>query len=129
MRYLTSITVSALAAIGLVTSGAAFARAKLVSATPAASAKASKVLALTLTFSEAVTDKQSGVEIVMTSMPGMAHHAPMKVSGFKTALSADRKTMSITLPRALPAGTYDVKWHAVTADTQKGEGVYSFTAK
>ncbi len=129
MRYLTSITISALAVAGLATSGAAFARAKLVNATPAASAKVSNVRALSLTFSEAVTDKQSGVEIVMTSMPGMTHHAPMKVSGFKTALSADRKTMSITLPRALPAGTYDVKWHAITADTQKGEGTYSFAVK
>lgn len=129
MRFPTSITVSALAAIGLVTGGAALARAKLVSASPAAGAKVSNVRALTLTFSEAVADKQSGVEMVMTSMPGMTHHAPMKVSGFKTTISADRKTMSIVLPRALPAGTYDVKWRAVTADTQKGEGVYSFSVK
>jgi methionine-rich copper-binding protein CopC len=129
MRHLPAFAASTLAALALIGSGTAFAHAKLVSSTPAANAKASNVRSLTLTFSEAVVEKLSGVEIVMTGMPGMADHAPMKVSGFKTALGADRKTMTITLPRALPAGAYDLKWHAITADTHRIEGSYSFSVK
>jgi methionine-rich copper-binding protein CopC len=129
MRHLPSFAASTLAALALISSGTAFAHAKLVSSTPAANAKASNVRSLSLTFSEAVVEKLSGVEIVMTGMPGMADHAPMKVSGFKTALGADHKTMTITLPRALPAGTYDLKWHAVTTDTHRIEGSYSFSVK
>ena len=96
MRRFTSIAASALAA------GPAFAHAKLVSAAPAADAKASNVRTLSLNFSETLIEKMSGVEIVMTGMPGMTNHAPMKVSGFKTAL---------------------------TADTHRIEGSYSFSVK
>lgn len=35
----------------------------------------------------------------------------------------------LTLPRPLPAGTYDLKWHIVGADQHKMEGGYSFTVK
>jgi len=129
MRRFTSIAASALAAAALFAAGPAFAHAKLVSAAPAADAKASNVRTLSLNFSETLIEKMSGVEIVMTGMPGMTNHAPMKVSGFKTALAGGGKAMTITLPRALPAGTYDVKWHAVTADTHRIEGSYSFSVK
>lgn len=129
MRYLPSIAVSALSALALMGSSAAFAHAKLISSAPAANASASNVRTLSLTFSEAVVEKLSGVDIVMTGMPGMSNHSPMKVSGFKTALGADGKTMTVTLPRALPAGTYDLKWHAVTSDTHRIEGGYSFSVK
>lgn len=128
MRHFPLVA-TALAALSLMGSSAAFAHAKLVSATPAAEAKVSAVESLTLTFSEALVEKLSGVEIVMTGMPGMANHAPMKVSGFTSKLGADGKTLTLTLPRALPAGSYDVTWHAVTADTHRIEGSYSFSVK
>ncbi|HEX7852257.1 MAG TPA: copper homeostasis periplasmic binding protein CopC [Sphingobium sp.] len=134
MRHLPSprmsrLAASALAALALIGSSAAFAHAKLVSSTPAADAKVSNVKTLSLNFSEAVVEKLSGVEVVMTGMPGMANHGAMKVSGFTTKLGADGKTLTLTLPRALPAGSYDLKWHAVTADTHRIEGSYSFSVK
>jgi methionine-rich copper-binding protein CopC len=129
MRHLPSFAASALAALALAASGTAFAHAKLLSSTPAADAKASNVKSLSLSFSEALVEKLSGVDLVMTGMPGMANHDPMKVSGFKTALGTDGKTLTITLPRALPAGTYSLTWHAVTADTHRIEGSYAFTVK
>ncbi|MCE7796272.1 copper homeostasis periplasmic binding protein CopC [Sphingobium sufflavum] len=129
MRSLSSVAAFALATLALSTSGTAFAHAKLLSSTPAANAKASNVKNLSLTFSDTVVDKLSGVEIVMTGMPGMANHDPMKVSGFKTALNADGKTMTITLPRALPVGSYKLDWHAVTADSHRIEGSYAFSVK
>jgi methionine-rich copper-binding protein CopC len=59
----------------------------------------------------------------------MAHHAPMKVTGFKTDIGPDGKTLVATLPRALPAGSYDAHWHAVSVDTHRVEGHFSFTVR
>ncbi|MET0239941.1 MAG: copper homeostasis periplasmic binding protein CopC [Sphingobium sp.] len=129
MRILPSIAAFTMAAAAIATSGAALAHANLVASTPAPNAKASGVRTLSLTFSEAVVETLSGVKIVMTGMPGMANHDPMKVSGFQTALGADGKTLTVTLPRALPVGTYKLDWHAVTADTHRIEGSYAFSVK
>lgn len=107
--------------------GMANAHTKLVSSTPAANSAVAKPTKLTLTFSEVFLAPMSGVELTMTGMPGMADHAPMPIKGFKTA--AEGKTMTVTLPRALPAGSYDLKWHVVGADQHKMEGAYSFSVK
>lgn len=109
--------------------GAALAHAKLLSSSPAANATIVKPTKLTLTFSESFLGPMSGVELVMTGMPGMADHAPMPIRGFTTTVASDRKTMVVTLPRALPAGNYDIKWHIVGADQHRMEGGYSFTVK
>lgn len=116
-----------LAAAAIIMPAAALAHVKLVASTPAASATVTKPTKLTLTFSETFLAPLSGVELTMTSMPGMAQHAPMPIKGFKT--SVEGKTMNVTLPRALPAGTYLLKWHLVGADQHKMEGSYSFTVK
>lgn len=129
MRHFSTFLASALAAPALAASPVAFAHAKLVSSSPAADAKASNVKTLSLTFSETLVEKLSGVDLVMTGMPGMANHAPMKVSGFKSALDADGKTLTLSLPRPLHAGTYSLTWHAVTADTHRIEGNYAFSVK
>lgn len=109
--------------------GAAFAHSKMVSSTPAANAIVAKPTRLSLTFSEKFLAPMSGVDLVMTGMPGMADHAPMPIKGFKTSVAPDGKTMIVTLPRALPAGSYDLKWHIVGADQHKMEGGYSFKVK
>lgn len=107
--------------------GIANAHTKLVSSTPAANSAVAKPTKLTLTFSETFLAPMSGVELTMTGMPGMADHAPMPIKGFKT--TAEGKTMTVTFPRALPAGSYDLKWHVVGADQHKMEGAYSFSVK
>ena len=118
------------AAIALtVLPGAAFAHSKMVSSTPAANATVAKPTRLSLTFSEKFLAPMSGVDLVMTGMPGMADHAPMPIKGYKTSVAPDGKTMIVTLPRALPAGSYDLKWHIVGADQHKMEGGYSFKVK
>ena len=109
--------------------GAAFAHSKMVSSTPAANAIVAKPTRLSLTFSEKFLAPMSGVDLVMTGMPGMSDHPPMPIKGFKTAVAPDGKTMVVTLPRALPAGSYDLKWHIVGADQHKMEGGYSFKVK
>lgn len=107
--------------------GMASAHSKLVSSSPAANATVAKPTKLTLTFSETFLAPMSGVELTMTAMPGMSDHPPMPIKGFKTA--TEGKTMTVTLPRALPAGSYDLKWHIVGADQHKMEGTYSFNVK
>ena len=107
--------------------GMASAHSKLVSSSPAANATVAKPTKLTLTFSETFLAPMSGVELTMTGMPGMADHPPMPIKGFKTAAAG--KTMTVTLPRALPAGRSDLKWHIVGADQHKMEGNYSFNVK
>ena len=108
---------------------AAMAHPKLLSSAPAANATVAKPTKLTLTFSEKLLAPLSGVDLVMTGMPGMADHAPMPIKGFKTAVEGDGKTMVVNLPRPLPAGSYDLNWHIVGADQHKIAGKYSFTVK
>ena len=71
----------------------------------------------------------TGAELVMTGMPGMANHAPMKITGFTAAIGPDRKTLTLLLRRALTAGSYRVTWHAVAADTHRVQGTFAFTVK
>lgn len=107
----------------------AMAHAKLLSTSPAANATVAKPTKLTLTFSEKLLAPLSGVDLTMTGMPGMADHAPMPIRGFRTAVDRDGKTLVVTLPRALPAGSYDLNWHIVGADQHKIAGKYSFSVK
>lgn len=124
-RFLTIAAAIAMTALP----GAAFAHSKMVSSSPAADATVAKPTRLSLTFSEKFLAPMSGVDLVMTGMPGMADHAPMPIKGFKTSVAPDGKTMIVTLPRALPAGSYDIKWHIIGADQHKMEGGYSFKVK
>jgi len=107
----------------------AMAHAKLLSSSPAANATVAKPTKLTLTFSEKLLAPLSGVDLTMTGMPGMADHAPMPIKGFRTAVDRDGKTLVVTLPRALPVGSYDLNWHIVGADQHKIAGKYSFSVK
>lgn len=120
-------TLASLAALALVVPGAAMAHPKLVSSSPAAGASVAKPTEITLNFSETLVGPLSGIELAMTSMPGMANHKPMPITGF-TARAAG-KTLKVKLPRALPAGTYTLNWHAVAADQHRVEGSYDFKVR
>ena len=123
MRRILLTAAFALAALPSV----ALAHPKLLSSSPAANATVAKPTKLSLTFSEKLLAPLSGVDLTMTGMPGMADHAPMPIKGFKTTV--DGNTMVVTLPRALPAGSYDLNWHIVGADQHKIAGKYSFSVK
>lgn len=107
----------------------ASAQPKLLSSTPAANVTVSKPAKLSLTFSEKLLPASSGVDLVMTGMPGMASHAPMPIKGFKTSVEGDGRTMTVTLPRALPVGSYNLDWHVAGVDQHKISGKYSFTVR
>jgi methionine-rich copper-binding protein CopC len=122
------IAISFFAATALLaTSSAAMAHPKLVSAKPAADSTVSKPTEIVMTFSEALVAPLTGIELTMTGMPGMANHAPMPIKGFTTKIEG--KTLTAKMPRALPAGTYQLKWHAVAGDQHRIENSYNFTVK
>jgi hypothetical protein len=44
-------------------------------------------------------------------------------------LSGDNKTISLTLAKPLPKGTYEVRWQAAGADGHRVEGTVGFTVR
>lgn len=113
----------------LAVAGAAQAHPKLLTSTPSANASVAKPGKIELKFNEPLIGPMTGAELVMTGMPGMANHAPMKITGFTAAIGPDRKTLTLLLRRALTAGSYRVTWHAVAADTHRVQGTFAFTVK
>jgi len=103
--------------------------AKLVKSTPAANAVVAKPTKIVLTFNEKLIAKFATTTLTMTGMPGMKDHAPMKISGFTSAMSKDGKTMTLMMKRALVAGTYELKWAAAGPDAHRMEGSFNFTVK
>ena len=113
----------------LATSNAALAHTHLVASAPVANASVAKPTKILLSFNEKVVPTFSGANVVMTGMPGMANHQPMKLSGLKSNWSADGKTLTLVAGRAFPIGTYQVTWHAAGADTHRMQGSFSFSVK
>lgn len=107
----------------------ALAHPKIVSAQPVEGTSASNVTQVTITFSEPLVAAMSGIEVVMTGMPGMANHQPMKMTGVRASVAADGVTLVAKLPRALPAGTYEADWHVVSTDTHRVTGKLTFSVK
>ena len=124
-----SLLPSAVAAFALlITPVAASAHTKLVSSTPAANSTVSKVTSVNLKFNEKVVASTLKTELVMTGMPGMANHAPMKIPA-TSAMGKDAKSLTLTAKRALVPGAYRVKWSAAGADTHRMGSEFSFTVK
>lgn len=117
-----------LVAAALIVPASAIAHPKLVSATPAPNAVVAPPVKLELAFSETLVAKFSGVDLTMTDMPGMKMASPMKMP-VAVALASDGKTMVVTLARPLPRGAYKLDWHAVSTDTHREQGSFTFKVK
>ena len=126
MKTVASIATIAVAAATLATD--AFAHPKLMASMPAAKSAVAAPSVITLKFNEKLMQKFTGIDLTMTSMPGMADK-PMKIAGFKTMLGSDGKTLTAKLPKALSTGGYRVDWHAVAADTHRMTGSFGFTVR
>ena len=107
----------------------AFAHPRIVSAQPAQGTSASNVTQISISFSEPLVAALSGIDVMMTGMPGMASHQPMKITGVKTSVAPDGVTLVAKLSRPLPAGSYAAAWHAVATDTHRVGGMLTFTVK
>ena len=107
------------AAASLMLATQAQAHAKLVSSAPAADTTATAPKQIILHFNEKVQPKFTGVEVTMGGAP----------VALKTSVTKDRMTLMSAPAKPLTAGVYQVKWHAVTADTHRMQGSYSFTVR
>ena len=100
---------------------AAFAHADLQSAEPAAgSAETTSPTQIRITFSEAVIAKFSGVEL--------KDQVGRPVATGKAAVDpANKNVLIVPISEQLPTGNYKVEWHAVSEDTHRVKGTYSFS--
>ncbi|QJI39017.1 MULTISPECIES: copper homeostasis periplasmic binding protein CopC [unclassified Pseudomonas] len=112
----TLTTVALLAS--LLGASAAFAHAHLKSAEPAADTSVTAPKDLRLTFSE-------GVEATFTRVSLSKDGTEVAIKGLETP-DADKKVLVVTPAAPLAAGTYKVVWNAVSVDTHKSNGEYSF---
>ena len=122
----------AAAAILTLAASPALAHPKLLSASPAVGGLSGPTNRLTLHFSEPLVAKFSGADLTATSMMmgGKPMAGAMKVGGLAPSLEAgDPKTLVLALKAPLSAGTYRLDWHAVSTDTHRVKGAYSFTVK
>lgn len=109
----------------LATASPALAHPKLVTSTPAPNAVVKPTTTVRLGFSERLVPQFSGVDVVMTNMPGVRTSAPSKMQA-RSSIGADRKSIVLTFARPLPRGSYKVDWHVVSADTHRVNGSYVF---
>jgi len=114
LTLLASLTISSLAS----------AHAHLESQLPAADSAVSSPKELRLKFSEGVEEKFTKISI--TSVAASGKNLVEPVPGIATD-PADKKILIVTPAAPLAAGEYKVEWHAVSVDTHKSEGSYSFT--
>lgn len=123
-----AITLASFALVSL--PGAAFAHAKLLSSTPAAgvTVAAAKAKSINLKFNEKLIASTVKVDLLMTGMPGMKDHAPMKIA-FTSMMGKDGKSMMLMPKKLLVPGTYKVTWSAAGADTHRMGSEFSFTVK
>lgn len=124
-RRLASLIIVA----GFATATPVLAHPRLLVADPAQGATAAKVSKVTLTFSEPLMAALSGIDLVMTGMPGMDHHAAMKMTGVKVSVGPDGMSLVAVLPHPLPVGAYEADWHAVSTDTHRVTGRLTFEVK
>jgi copper resistance protein C len=102
------------------------AHVQLAASTPAAGTEAKAPKVIMLTFSMPVDQATAAASIIMTAMPGMANHGEMPIRNFTASWSDGGKTMTLTLKKPLPTGTYEVRWQAAAADGHPMSGTISF---
>lgn len=118
----------AAAALIITLPGAAIAHVKLVGSAPAAESTVAKPARIELKFSEKMIAATVKTEVIMTGMPGMADHPPMKMP-HTSQMGKDGKSMTLLLKKALVPGSYTVKWSAAGADTHRMGSEFSFKVK
>jgi methionine-rich copper-binding protein CopC len=115
----TSFTALILMAVTLST-GVAYAHPQLQSADPAPGKASAPPQQLKILFNESVLPQFSGVEL--TDQAGKA-----VATGKATTDPANKKLMIVPVMDKLVPGEYRVEWHAVSEDTHRVKGSYSFS--
>ena len=117
---MTSMAAVAIIAASLFGS-AAYAHPELQSAEPAAgAAMTTSPKQIRITFNESVIPQFSGLEV--------KDQTGKVISTGKSATDpANKKLLIVPLKEQLPPGDYKVEWHAVSDDTHRVKGNYSFS--
>lgn len=104
-------------AVAMLTATSASAHAYLEASNPAAGATVKSPRQITLHMSEKLLPQFSGFALYAGKTP-----VPVNVK------IADGQMVG-TLVTTLRSGTYQIRWHAVTADTHRMENSFTFTVK
>jgi len=115
----TSTAIIALLA-AIFSSGAALAHPQLETSEPAVGAATTAPKQIRITFNEVVIPKFSGIEIKDKAGRAIA-------TGKSQTDPADKKRLVVPLKEELSPGEYKVDWHAVSDDTHRVRGTYSFS--
>jgi methionine-rich copper-binding protein CopC len=110
--------VTLIAAIGY--GAIAYAHPQLQSTEPAAGAVTSSPRQIKITFNESVVPQFSGVELKDPT-------GKVIVTGKASTDPANKKQLLVPIQGQLPPGDYKVEWHAVSDDTHRVKGSYSFS--
>ena len=120
MSKMTSMAAVTMIAVSLFGS-AAYAHPELQSAEPAAgAAMTTSPKQIRITFNENVIPKMSGVEVKDQT-------GKIIPTGKAATDPANKKLLIVPLTEQLPPGDYKVEWHAVSDDTHRVKGNYSFS--
>ena len=117
-----AISIAAVVVIATSLFGAvAYAHPQLQSADPAPGAAATtSPMQIRITFNENVIPQMSGVEV--------KDQAGKIIPTGKAATDpANKKLLVIPVNEQLPPGDYKIEWHAVSDDTHRVQGSYSFS--
>jgi len=100
---------------------AAYAHPELQSAEPAAgAATTTSPKQIRITFNESVIPQFSGLEVKDQTGKVIS-------TGKSVTDPANKKLLIVPLKEQLPPGNYKVEWHAVSDDTHRVKGNYSFS--
>ena len=119
MKKMTSM--AAIAMLALVLCGtAAYAHPEMQTAEPAAGSATASPKQIKITFNENVMVQFSGAEL-------KDHDGKMIPTGKATVDPANKKQLVVPVNGTLSPGDYKVEWHAVSDDTHRVKGSYSFS--
>ena len=117
-----TISIAAVAVIAAsLCGGSAYAHPQLQAADPApGAATAMSPKQIRITFNENVIPQMSGVEV-------MDQTGKIIATGKAATDPANKKLLVVPVNEQLPPGDYKVEWHAVSDDTHRVKGSFSFS--
>ena len=116
MNSMAAVAVIAASLLG----GAAYAHPQLQSADPVpGAATTTSPKQIRITFNENVIPQMSGVEV--------KDQTGKTIATGKAATDPANKKLLVPVTEQLPPGNYNVEWHAVSDDTHRVKGNFSFS--
>src|SRR5262249_19427255 len=99
--------------------GVGYAHPPLKTAEPGQGGTGSSPRGIPLTFTQDLVAKISGFTI-------KGHTRALIETASPSADPNNKRQLVVPIPKPLPPGTYDVDWHAVSVDTHRVTGQFSF---